>query len=153
MYSNSSHHKQYVTNQVTTADKGKILVMLFEGCLSFLNQAKKGLEENNIVKFAKFNSKAQAIISELMVTLDFEKGGQIAKDLDRIYDFLLFHLVEANLQKDPKKIENVISILSKVASAYKEIVNKKPIETQKTINKDGEVSIAQQNLQTISLSL
>ncbi len=80
----------YQSVQVTTTDRGRLLLMMYEGAIKFLRQAKAGVEDNDINKFCRFLSKGQAIIAELMNTLDFEKGGSIAKDLDRLYDFMRF---------------------------------------------------------------
>ncbi|MCB0328187.1 MAG: flagellar export chaperone FliS [Bdellovibrionales bacterium] len=121
MYGKNAHN-QYQAVQVTTTDRGRLLLMMYEGALKFLRQAKTGLEENDIGKFCRFLSKAQAIIAELMNTLDFEKGGKIAKDLDRLYDFMLFYLTEANLHRDAERITKVIGLLDTVYKAYKEII-------------------------------
>jgi len=115
-------HTTYRSVQVTTTDKGRLLLMMYEGAIKFLKQSKAGLEENDLSKFCRFLSKGQAIISELMNTLDHEKGGEIARDLDRLYDFMLFYLTEANLQKDPAKVQKVIELLNIVYSAFKEII-------------------------------
>jgi flagellar protein FliS len=96
--------------------------MLYDGCIKFLKHAKVGLESKDIPKFARYLSKSQAIISELMLTLDFERGGEIARDLDRIYDFALFYLTEANLEKNPAKIQRVIDLIDTIAGAYREII-------------------------------
>lgn len=114
----------YQSVQVTTTDRGRLLLMMYEGAIKFLKQAKAGLDENDIVKFCRFLSKAQAIIAELMNTLDFEKGGQIAKDLDRLYDFMLFYLTEANLYRDGKRIIKVISLIDTIYGAYKTIIER-----------------------------
>ncbi|MCB0352949.1 MAG: flagellar export chaperone FliS [Bdellovibrionales bacterium] len=121
MYGKNAHN-QYQTVQVTTTDRGRLLLMMYEGALKFLRQSKAGLESNDMAKFCRFLSKAQAIIAELMNTLDFEKGGKIAKDLDRLYDFMLFYLTEANLHRDARRVEKVIGLLETVYAAYKEII-------------------------------
>ncbi len=121
MYSKLAH-KQYTNVHISTVDRGRLLLMLYDGCIKFLKHAKAGLETKDIPKFARFLSKAQAIISELMLTLDFEKGGEIARDLDRIYDFALFYLTEANLEKNPTKIQRVIELIDTIASAYRDII-------------------------------
>ncbi|MCC6952509.1 MAG: flagellar export chaperone FliS [Deltaproteobacteria bacterium] len=118
-------HKNYTAVQISTVDRGRLLLMMYEGALKFLNHAKEGLLARDIPKFARFLSKSQAIIAELMHTLDFEKGGQIAKDLDRLYDFMLYYLTEANLQKDPAKIQRVINLMEIIAGAYREILDDK----------------------------
>ena len=121
MYSKLAH-KQYTNVHISTVDRGRLLLMLYDGCIKFLKHAKSGLETKDIPKFARFLSKAQAIISELMLTLDFERGGEIAKDLDRIYDFALFYLTEANLEKSPDKVQKVIDLIDTIASAYRDII-------------------------------
>ncbi|RMG44894.1 MAG: flagellar export chaperone FliS [Candidatus Dadabacteria bacterium] len=121
MYGKNAH-SAYQTVQITTTDRGRLLLMMYEGAIKFLRQANAGLEENDIAKFCRFLSKAQAIIAELMNTLDFEKGGSIARDLDRLYDFMLFYLTEANLHRDSKRINKVIALIDTIYSAYKEII-------------------------------
>jgi len=121
MYGKNAH-STYQSVQVTTTDRGRLLLMMYEGAIKFLKQSKAGLEANDIGKFCRFLSKAQAIIAELMNTLDFEKGGSIARDLDRLYDFMLFYLTEANLHRDGKRITKVIGLIDTVYSAYKEII-------------------------------
>lgn len=122
MYGKNAH-TAYQSVQVTTTDRGRLLLMMYEGAIKFLRQSKAGLDANDIPKFCRFLSKAQAIISELMNTLDFEKGGTIARDLDRLYDFMLFYLTEANLYRDGKRITKVISLIDTIYSAYKEIID------------------------------
>lgn len=138
MYNNNSAHDKYTNISVTTVDRGKLLLMLYDGCIRFLKHSKAGLEAKDIMKFAKYLSKAQAIIAELMATLDFEKGGDIARDLDRIYDFCVFHLTEANIEKNPEKIGRVISIIETITSAYREIIEGGQLVTeQKTETEDA----------------
>lgn len=124
MYSKLAH-KNYTSVQISTVDRGRLLLMMYDGGLKFLNHAKEGLIAKDIPKFARFLSKAQAIIAELMHTLDFDKGGQIATDLDRLYDFMLYYLTEANLQKDPEKVQRVINLMETIANAYREIIEDK----------------------------
>jgi len=125
MYSKQDLHKQYQNIQVSTVDRGRLLLMMYDGGIKFLRHAKDGLESKDIVKFARFLSKGQAIIAELANTLDFEKGGMIARDLDRLYDFMMFYLTEANIQKSPQKVQKVIDLLETVANAYREVIEKK----------------------------
>ena len=119
---NKTAHQQYANVHFTTLDRGRLLLMMYDGGLNFLRHAKAALEAKDIPKFARYLSKSQAIVAELMNTLDFDAGGTIAKDLDRLYDFMLFYLTEANLQKDPKKIQRVIELLETIATAYREVI-------------------------------
>jgi flagellar protein FliS len=121
MYGKNAH-ATYQNVQITTTDRGRLLLMMYEGAIKFLKQSKAGLEEKDIAKFCRFLSKGQAIIAELMNTLDFEKGGTIAKDLDRLYDFMLFYLSEANLYRDGERVQRVIGLIEIIYSAYREII-------------------------------
>lgn len=112
----------YQAVQITTTDRGRLLLMMYEGAIKFLKQARLGLEENDIAKFCKYLGKGQAIVAELINTLDFEKGGQIAHDLERIYDFMMFYLSEANLYRDSERVARVIDLLDTVYSGFKEVI-------------------------------
>ena len=110
--------------------------MMYEGAIKFLKLSVVGLQEKDIPKFCRYLSKGQAIIAELMNTLDFEKGGEIARDLDRLYDFMLFYLSEANLYRDEARITKVIALIDTIYSAYREIIEGK--------QGDGAVSLAEE---------
>jgi flagellar protein FliS len=147
MYGKNAH-SAYKSVQVTTTDRGRLLLMMYEGAIKFLKQSKMGLEENDIPKFCRFLSKGQAIIAELMNTLDFEKGGTIARDLDRLYDFMLFYLTEANLHRDAQRISKVIGLLDIIYGAYKEIIEgQKQAEQNQAINQNPDVAEAVKRVQ------
>ena len=150
MYGKNAH-SAYKSVQVTTTDRGRLLLMMYEGAIKFLKQAKMGLEDNDLPKFCRFLSKGQAIVAELMNTLDFEKGGTIARDLDRLYDFMLFYLTEANLYRDAKRVQKVIGLLDIIYGAYKEIIETGKAQTTAVIpqpekGEEGEVKRVQISL-------
>ena len=139
MYGKNAHDT-YKSVQITTTDRGRLLLMMYDGAIKFLKQSRAGLEEKDIPKFCRFLSKAQAIVAELMNTLDFEKGGKIARDLDRLYDFMLFYLTEANLYRDANRITRVIGLLDIIYGAYKEIIDgpRKPQSVEEENQQLGE---------------
>jgi flagellar protein FliS len=137
--------QSYQNVQVATIDRGKLLLMMYDGAIKFLGHAKDGLEAKDLQKFARFLSKSQAIIAELMNTLDFEKGGEIARDLDRLYDFMLFYLTEANIQKDSKKIERVIGLIETIGGAYREIIEGKSVNLDEAVAKTQKALAAAQS--------
>ena len=114
--------RQYQQAQLATADRGRLLLLMFEGALTFLAQARAGLEEENIERFGYHLGRAQAVIAELMHTLDHKAGGAIAANLERLYQFMLDHLIEANLQKSPHHLTQVARILGIITGAYREIL-------------------------------
>ena len=113
----------YKSVQVTTTDRGRLLVMLYEGAINFFKQAIQGLENKDMGKFCRYLSKGQAIIAELMNTLDAEKGGAIAGDLERLYEFILFYSTEANLHRDVARLQKCIDLITPVYVAFKEVVD------------------------------
>lgn len=116
------HAAQYQQAEFATADRGRLLILMFEGALRFLAQAETALEEEDPATFGHALGRGQAVIGELLATLDHEAGGEIAANLDRLYRFLLDHLVEANLQKSARHLADVRRILGTVAGAYREIL-------------------------------
>lgn len=118
----------YNNTQFNTVDRGKLMMMMFEGGIKFLKQAEIGLTENNLPKFARFLSKAQAIIAELQNTLDFEACPEVAEQLDNLYDFMLFYLTEANIEKNASKITQVSRLLEKISSAFDEVLKSGKVE-------------------------
>jgi flagellar protein FliS len=87
-----------------------------------------------------------------MNTVDFEKGGVIARDLDRLYDFMLFYLTEANLYRDPKRIQKVIDLLDVIYQAYKAIIEKNQESGDKTVDPD-KTSTVQEAVRRVQISL
>lgn len=98
---------QYKKTSVFTASPGKILIMLYEAAIQHVKKAILAIEEHNLEKKGKHIIKAHEILNEFVNTLDLEKGGDIAKDLHRLYDFMISQLIEANIKN---KKENLLGI-------------------------------------------
>ena len=92
--------REYARAQVTSVDRTRLLLLVFEGGLAFLQRARAGLAGGDLAAFGHNLGRAQAIIGELLGTLDYEAGGTIARDLARLYDFMLVHLTEAKQPAD-----------------------------------------------------
>ena len=120
-----SHHSsagQYQQAQFATADRGRLLLLMFDGALRFLAQAEDGLRDDRVEVFVSQLGRAQAVIAELLHTLDHKAGGEIAAQLDRLYRFMLEHLVEANVQKSPRHVAQVRHLMSIIADSYRQIL-------------------------------
>ena len=128
-------HKQYKQVQVKTANKEKLLIMLYQGCIKFLRLAKKSIEEEDIQGANNYIIRSQDIIRELMNTLDREKGGEIATNLYSLYDFMNRQLIEANVNKDVEKIEVVEDMMLELLDSWKQIAGEKK---KKNKNKEEE---------------
>lgn len=113
--------KQYSNTQISTADRLRLVVMLYEGAISFLRQAMTKMERKDIAGKGILIGKAQDIISELDHALNFSGGGEIATNLHKLYGFINRSLIKINMKWDPKSIERVIQILSRLKDAWNEI--------------------------------
>jgi flagellar protein FliS len=111
--------RTYQENAVTTRSRGQLVVLLYEGAIKFLRQAQKELEAGNLAAKGEYISKAVAILNELDCCLDLEAGGEIARNLRKLYHFMIRHLHEANSRRDPQRIQNVINCLTDLNEGWK----------------------------------
>lgn len=118
---NIGNYHQYRQVQVTTAGKGKLVVMLYNGAIRSLKLAVDLLQKGDMGKKGDQIIKAQDIIMELNLALDLKTGGEIATNLRRIYLYLYRTLSEANFYKSTAKIEEVIKLLSTLNEAWETI--------------------------------
>ncbi|MFP4199146.1 MAG: flagellar export chaperone FliS [Halanaerobium sp.] len=125
---------QYKQMQIKTASPGKLLLMLYQGAVKFMKLAKKNIREGKIEESHNNIIKAQNIILELQSTLNKEQGGEIALQLERLYDFIYRELIKANLNKNTRHLDNVIPLVEELFAAYKEIVINQNTGEEKRIN-------------------
>jgi flagellar secretion chaperone FliS len=111
----------YKDTAVGTQNRGRLIVMLYDGAIKFLNLAIKELEANNFAEKGRYIVKAQDIISELNAVLDMEAGGEVAVNLRKLYLFMNKQLIEANIQKDPRIIREIIGLLEELNQGWKAI--------------------------------
>ena len=114
--------QQYKAQQVETASPEQILILLYEGAIRFLGIARRATEQGDIEKAHKHLLKAQRIITELMVSLDIEIGGQTAQSLYDLYDYLHYRLVEANLNRDVTMIDEVLGHLRPLKATWEQAI-------------------------------
>jgi flagellar protein FliS len=112
----------YRTTQVSTSSPEKILLMLYDGAINFSRIALDKMEKKDIAGKGCFISKAQAIVAELMNTLNHEVGGDIARNLERLYMFLINEYIGANINNSPKALENAIRILTMLRGTWAEAI-------------------------------
>lgn len=113
-------YNTYKQNSVTTASSGDLTLMLYNGCLKFLGKAKVAIEEKNIAERNINLQKSQAIITELMSTLnmDFE----ISKQIFPLYEYMKRRLVEANMKNDVAIIGEVEGLVTEFRDTWKEVI-------------------------------
>ncbi len=116
--------KQYKQTQINTAPKEQILLMLYDGAVRFLNQAKVGFAEKNIEKIHNNITKVQNIITEFETSLDLENGGEFASNLFALYEFMSRQLSIANIKKREDSLDIVIKHMTELRDTWREAVKK-----------------------------
>lgn len=119
MYS-SNAYSAYKNNSVNYASREQLLLMLLDGAVKFSKIAKLGMEEKDAKKAHENIIKTQNIFYELMTTLDVDKGGEWAKGLMQVYEFIVNRLMEANIKKDVIIIDEVIPLIEDVRDTWNE---------------------------------
>jgi flagellar protein FliS len=104
--------------------------MCYEGVIDSLKLAKEKIKEKDYENKAKAIIKAQDIIKELMCSLNFEKGGEIANNLDSLYNYMLRRILQGDLNKDVRPIDEVIEMFTELLSAWEEVALKPENQVQ-----------------------
>jgi flagellar protein FliS len=133
-YTNASVYRE---TQIKTASQGQLIIMLYDKALQHLDRSLDLLQMNNLEKkdpgkieeINKAILKAQEIITELTVSLDFDQGGVIAKNLFSLYTWFNHELLEANIKQDIARIAVVRGMLNELRSAWSEVTSKNPAES------------------------
>ena len=110
----------YQNNSVNTSTPGELTLMLYNGCLKFIQQAKKAMEQGNIEEKNTATQKAQAIVSELMVTLDMSVP--VSENMMVLYDFVNNRLVEGNIKNDIALYNEAAEIITEFRDTWKQVI-------------------------------
>jgi flagellar protein FliS len=118
--------KSYKQVATQTASPGQLILMLYDGAIRFLEQARRGFHHDDPLEYnLTINNnvqKAQAIITELNGALNIKDGGELALTLNRLYDYFDRRLMEANLRKDEEAIIEIINRLTILREAWQEML-------------------------------
>lgn len=114
----------YTQASISTVGQGELLLMLYDGAIKFLHQAKVKMAVKDYAQKGILISKSIDIINELAGSLNMEKGGSLAENLNNLYFFCTTHLLQANMRMDAGKIDAIIKILGDLRGAYSEIMEK-----------------------------
>ncbi len=120
--------------QIKTANQIRLIVMLYDGAIRHLNLALDALAAGHR-RYDEVNNHiiaAQDILSELTASLDFDKGGSLAKNLFSLYSFMNRRLLDANLKKEAAPIQEVKKHLGELRDAWDEISTRKGLEENTT---------------------
>lgn len=123
----------YRETRIRTASQGQLIVMLYDEAVKQLDSALETIaaaktKPHSIERLNKAVVKTQEIITELMASLDFDVGGEIAKNLFSLYNWFNRELLQANISKDEVRIRAVRDMMNDLRSAWQEIAAKTSAE-------------------------
>ena len=115
----------YQRNAILTATPPELTLMLYEGAIKFCNIGILAIEKNDYEKANTNIKKAQAIITELRVTLD--RKYPVWEDFERVYDYIYRRLVEGNIHKDIEIIEDELKYIREMRDTWKEVMRQNKV--------------------------
>jgi flagellar protein FliS len=118
----ASQAARYRDAELQTATPGQLIVMLYDKMILTLRRARIACEAKQIEVRCEQIVKAGEMIGELQISLDHQAGGDISKQLDALYGFMLKELYEANRKQDAAKIDVVIKMASELRDAFAQVV-------------------------------
>ncbi len=113
-------YNAYKQNSINTASPGELTLMLYNGCIKFLNLARKAIEEKHIEEKNTNLQKDQNIINELIVTLNMDY--EISKQILPLYEYMNRRLIEANIKNDVEIVDEVIGLVTEFRDTWKEVI-------------------------------
>lgn len=111
----------YQRMQVDTASPAKLVVMLYDGAIRFLKQGQAAIQQGDREKQNHYLVRAQQILTALMGALNLEEGGEIARNLMALYQFMHEQLVLANLEDDANRVQQVCRMLESLREAWAQV--------------------------------
>jgi len=110
--------ERYKTVQVRTSSPGEILVMLFDGLVRFLEEARSAMQNGDRACAGKKIGKAHAILAHLLATIDPTHAPDLATNLDALYHFSMGLVTRANLTQDPALIGDAIRVIRPLQEGF-----------------------------------
>ncbi len=126
----SNPYQKYKSTAVLSASKEQILLMLYEGAIKFTKLAIQAAESKNIAERGKNIMRAYDIILELQVSLDHKVGGDLAKQLDQLYTYVLDQYTKANMHGDISGLHSSIKVLENLYDGWKQVLDKNKTNTE-----------------------
>lgn len=127
-------YAKYQESQIKTADPGRLILMIYDGAIIFLQQSKDLIKRKDFVDKSVKITKVQDILIELMAALNME-AGSVAINLKALYAYMIKRLFDANGQKDVSAIDETLKILVELREAWDTIINRPDVENKISPNR------------------
>ncbi len=108
----NSGYSKYKKTSIESASKEKVLLMLYEGAIRFIKQAKEANQNKDVKTRGEMIGKAYDIVMELASSLDFKINESIATNLEQLYIYIMEELTRANITGQEKHLDNSLKILN-----------------------------------------
>lgn len=115
-------YTKYKQTAVLSASKEQILLMLYEAAIRFTKLAIEACEKNNIQDRGHNILRAFDIIAELQATLDHKVAGDLPKQLDQLYRFIMEKYTEANISGNKEPLESCVVVLENLYAGWKQVI-------------------------------
>lgn len=113
-----SYRKVSLDSEIAVASPHRIIQMMFAGALERLAQSRFAIERNDLQNKALYIGKAIGLINGLNSSLNMDAGGEIASNLNDLYEFMLVKITEANINNDVQAIDDVTGILKIIKEGW-----------------------------------
>ena len=120
-----NYQNAYKKASVNTLDQTKLIIMLYDGAIKNASFAVEHMKSGQIEKVHDCLIKTKNIVPELMATLNMDRGGDIANNLQSLYSYMFSQLIEANMNKKTEPVVVVIDLLKELRAAWTQINSKK----------------------------
>ena len=128
-----SSYRAYHQTSVQTSDQLTLIVMLYDGMLRYLRKAHTCIEAQNIEGTHNYLMRSKDIVNELRSTLHVEKAGEVGGNLRDLYLYMFRRILEANLNKDPQPVQDVIRIAETLRQGWLQIKSQRSQHKQATL--------------------
>lgn len=120
---NQQASQLYRERSLAAASPARLVALLYDRAINLLREAVRAIEDGDIEGRWRANGRAIEIINHLDMTLDLERGGEIAANLERLYRFMLNRLTKVDLQNDPQAALDVIELLKPMRQSWHELAD------------------------------
>ncbi|RME14215.1 MAG: flagellar export chaperone FliS [Bdellovibrio sp.] len=124
-------YQKYKKTSIHSASREKLLLMMYEGAMKFVKKAIMACEEKDIAARGENIGRAYDVIMELNNTLNHEIGGEVAKNLEQLYIFMLEQLTKANINGDPQPLKDTLKILNTLYDGWVQAIEKLKTQNDK----------------------
>lgn len=114
----SAYSNTQVHSGIMDASPHKLTAMLLGGAVDRLNVARGAIAKGDVAQRGEMLGKAISILAQLQADLDMEKGGEIAQNLEALYDYMIRQLVEVNRQNDSTKLDEVLALVNEIKAGW-----------------------------------